>query len=63
MCISVRVFLRYANNKMQIWYAYFSGIYKDLFLQCGGTRLLGVGVMLFAFETAKLGSVLSTSKI
>ena len=52
-------FLRSTKNKIRIWYAYFSGIYTEIFLRCDVTRLLGVVVMVLAFETFNLGSFLT----
>ena len=37
-------------------HAYFSGIYKEIFLPCDVTRLLDVVVLLLAFEPFNLGS-------
>ena len=34
-----------------IGYVYFSGIFEESFVRCDVTRLLGVAVMLLAFET------------
>ena len=44
-------FLRLTKNKIRTRYAHFSGIYKE--------RLVSVVVMLLAFETFNLGSVLT----
>ena len=59
MSISACVFLRLTKNKTRTRYAYFSGIYKEIFLRCDVTRLLSVVVMLLAFETFNVGSVLT----
>ena len=56
---SADVFLRLTKNKIRTWYEYFSGIYKEIFLRCDVTRLLSVVVMVLAFETFNLGSVLT----
>ena len=55
-------FLRLTKNKIRTRYAYFSGIYKEIFLRCDVTRLLNVVVMILAFETFNLGSVLTKIK-
>ena len=65
ICASVfphAFFLRLTKNKIRTRYAYFSGIYKENFLRCDVTRLLSVMVMVLAFETFNLGSVLTKIK-
>ena len=52
ICVSTCVFLRLTKNKMRTRYAYFSGIYKEIFL-------LSVVVMVLVFETFNLGLVLT----
>ena len=59
---SACVFLRLAKNKIRIRYAYFSGFYKEIFLRCDVTRLLGVVVMMLVFETLNLSSILTKIK-
>ena len=55
-------FLRLAKNKIRTRHAYFSGIYKEIFLRCDVTRLLNVVIMILAFETFNAGSVLTKIK-
>ena len=43
-------------------YTYFSGIYKEIFLRCDVTGLLSVVVMLLAYKTFNLASVLTKIK-
>ena len=43
-------------------YAYFLGIYKDIYLECDVTRLVSVVIMLLANKTLNVGSVLAKSK-
>ena len=62
MRISACAFLRLAKNKIRIRYAYFSGFYKEIFLRCDVTRLLGVVVMILVFETCNLSSILTKIK-
>ena len=50
-------FLHLAKTKIRTRYAYFSGIYLEIFLRCDVTRVLSVVVILLAFETFNLGSV------
>ena len=57
MRISACVFLRLTKNKIRTQYAYFSGIYKEIFLRCDVTRFLSVVVMILSFETFNLGSI------
>ena len=52
-------FLRLTKNKIRTRYAYFSSIYKEIFLKCDVTRLISIVVMVLAFETFNLGSVLT----
>ena len=56
-------FLRLTKNKLRIRYAYFSDIYKEIFLQCDVTRLVSVVVMVLAFETFNVGLVLTNIQI
>ena len=55
-------FLRLTKNKIRTRHAYFSGIYKEIFLRCDVTRLLSEIVRLLAFETFNAGSVLTKIK-
>ena len=55
----MRFFLHLTKNKIRTRYAYFSSIYKEIFLRCDVTRLLSVVVMILAFETFNLDSVLT----
>ena len=59
MRISACFFLRLTKNKIRTWYAHFQAFIKKVF--CGGdvTRLLSVVVMVLAFETFNVGSVLA----
>ena len=50
-------FLRLTKNKIRTQYAYFSGIYKEIFLRCDVTRFLSVVVMILAFEIFNRGSI------
>ena len=56
------IFFRLTKNKIRTRYAYFSGIYKEIFLRCDVTKLLSVMVMVLAFKTFNLGSVLTKIK-
>ena len=63
MRISACVFLRLTKNKIRTQYAYFSGIYKEIFLLCDVIRLLSVIGMVLAFETFNEGSFSPKSKL
>ena len=52
-------FLRLTKNKIRTWHAHFSGHYKENLLRCDVTRLLSVVVMVLAFKTFNVGSVLT----
>ena len=52
-------FLRLTKNKIGTRYAYFSGIYKEIFLRYDGTRLFSVVVMILVSETFDPGSVVT----
>ena len=57
--IHISFILRLTKNKIRTHYAYFSGIYKEIFLRCDVTRLLCVIVMVLTVETFNAGSVLT----